>query len=89
MERSVIVTKILNSSYLKSIYFFAIEHKNFMQKDIIKNTPIKYPAHLSKSLKDLREMGIIKLENPKDTNYKRYETTQKAYELKEEIKKYS
>jgi hypothetical protein len=88
MENEEIVKKILNSGYLKSIYIYAIKNKYFMQKDIIKYTPIKYPGHLSQSLKELREMKLIKLENPNDKNYKRYQTTKKAYAIQEDIEKY-
>lgn len=88
MKDSEIIRKILNSDYLKSIYFYAIEKKYFMQKDLLRETPIKYPSHLSKAIKELREMGIIELENPEDKNYKRYETTSKAFDLKEVIEKY-
>ncbi|MFW6009284.1 MAG: hypothetical protein ACOCP8_08490 [archaeon] len=88
MDNEEIIKKILNSTYLKSIYIYAVKNKYFMQKDIIHHTPIKYPGHLSQSLKELRIMKLIKLENPNDKNYKRYQTTKKAYILQEEIEKY-
>lgn len=88
MEEKDIVRKILNSSYLKSIYFYALENPYFMQKDLNKSVPIKYPAHVSKSLKDLREMGVLKIENPEDPNFKRYQITDKGKKLKEKIEIY-
>lgn len=88
MNQRDAINKILNSSYLKDIYFYVVDKEFFMQKELLKNTKIKYPAHISKSLKDLRELGIIICENPKDKNYKRYQTTPKAKEIKKDIIKY-
>ena len=89
MNQREAVNKILNSSHLKDIYFYAVKKEFFMQKEVINNTKIKYPAHISKSLKELRELGILICENPKDRNYKRYQITPKAKSIEKEIKKYS
>lgn len=88
MNNNQAVNKILNSSHLKDIYFYALGKKFFMQKEIIKNTNLKYHAHVSKSLKELSELGLVICENPNDKNFKRYQITPKAKQIEEEIKKY-
>lgn len=88
MNQKEIVNKLLNSSHLRQIYFYAIEKEYFMQKDLRKKIDIKYPAHISKSLKELRELNILYCENPNDKNFKRYQITPTAKNIEKEVRRY-
>ena len=87
-EEKKLVFKIIKSENLKSVYFYILEHNNFVQKDLKKETLIKNESHVSNAIKFFRENNLIKCKNKEDANYKIYEATPKIFKIKEEVEKY-
>ncbi len=87
-EIEQLAIKVFRKKYLHQIFVYVISKKKIFQYEIKKNTKIKYDSHVSTAMREMRELGLIKCDNPEDANYKVYEATEKAWKLKEEIKKF-
>jgi DNA-binding HxlR family transcriptional regulator len=81
-----LLKNILRSKNKRIIFYIIKDKENFMGKDLL--IYIKYRSHLSRTLKELENLGIIKCENKEDINFKFYKVTSKAKQLSEQFLKY-
>lgn len=76
---------VLRSSYRKEVFFEISSKPGMTQKDLLEVTSPKYRSHISRTIKELIDLGLIDCKNPEDRTYKMYELSPKGLEVKEEL----
>lgn len=86
-KSSYLPAYVLRSNYRREVFFELSDNPASTQSYLLKKTSPKYRSHLSRSIKELLEYGLIECINPEDKTYKMYNLSKKGLEVKEEISK--